>query len=79
MSTIKIKRSGTGGQAPTAGNLVSGELALNYSDGKLFYKDASNNVKELVGPNMFSGLPTTDPAVAGSLYNDGGTVKISAG
>jgi hypothetical protein len=79
MSTIKIKRSGTGGQAPTAGNLVSGELALNYADGKLFIKDASNNVKEMVGPNMFSDLPTSDPAVAGSLWNDAGTVKISAG
>lgn len=79
MSTIKIKRSGTTGTAPSAGNLVSGELALNYADGKLFYKDASNAVTEIVGPNMFSGLPTSDPAVAGSLWNDAGTVKISAG
>lgn len=26
-----------------------------------------------------SGLPTSDPAVAGRLYNDSGTLKISAG
>ncbi len=77
MSTIKIKRSGTSSQTPET--LEHGELALNYADGKLFYKDASNAVTEIVGPNMFSGLPTSDPAVAGSLWNDAGTVKISAG
>ncbi|MEC7581055.1 MAG: hypothetical protein VYC85_01490, partial [Pseudomonadota bacterium] len=27
----------------------------------------------------FSGLPTSDPAVAGRLWNDSGTLKISAG
>ena len=27
----------------------------------------------------FSGLPTSDPAVTGRLYNDSGTLKISAG
>ena len=27
----------------------------------------------------FTGLPTSDPAVAGRLWNDGGTMKISAG
>jgi hypothetical protein len=28
---------------------------------------------------VLSNLPTSDPAVAGALYNDSGTVKISAG
>lgn len=28
---------------------------------------------------IFSGLPTSDPTVAGRLWNDAGTVKISAG
>lgn len=28
---------------------------------------------------VFSGLPTSDPAAAGQLWNDTGTVKISAG
>jgi hypothetical protein len=26
-----------------------------------------------------TALPTTNPAVAGALWNDGGTVKVSAG
>lgn len=45
MSTIKIKRSGTTTQTPSS--LEHGELALNYADGKLFYKDASDNIAEL--------------------------------
>jgi hypothetical protein len=31
------------------------------------------------GAILFSGIPTSDPTVAGQLWNDGGTLKISAG
>jgi hypothetical protein len=31
------------------------------------------------GAILFAGLPTSDPAVAGQLWNDGTTLKISAG
>jgi hypothetical protein len=31
------------------------------------------------GNNLVATLPTTDPAVAGALWNDSGTVKVSAG
>ena len=31
------------------------------------------------GAVTLSALPTTDPAVAGRLWNDAGTVKVSAG
>ena len=31
------------------------------------------------GAILFSGLPTSNPAVAGQLWNDGGTLKVSAG
>jgi hypothetical protein len=31
------------------------------------------------GAILFSGIPTSNPAVAGQLWNDGGTLKISAG
>jgi hypothetical protein len=39
-TVIKLKRSGTSSNSPSS--LEFGELALNYADGKLFYK-ASNN------------------------------------
>jgi len=43
-NTIKIKRSGVSSQIPAS--LEHGELALNYADGKMFYKDSSGNVVE---------------------------------
>jgi len=44
---IELYRSGTAAATPSAGNLVLGELALNYADGKLFYKDGAGIVKSL--------------------------------
>lgn len=42
---ISLYYSATTTNAPTSGNLVAGELALNTADGKLFYKDSSNAVQ----------------------------------
>ena len=39
---VKIKRSGTSSSAPA--DLEYGELAINYADGLLFYKDSSNTI-----------------------------------
>ncbi len=39
-NVIKIKNSGTANAAPTS--LETGELAINYADGKIYYKNSSN-------------------------------------
>lgn len=39
---IKIKNSGITAHAPSS--LEFGELAINYVDGTLFYKDSSNTI-----------------------------------
>ena len=44
-NTIKIKNSGVSSNSPAAGSLEYGELALNYTDGRLFFKKDSSNVK----------------------------------
>ena len=44
-NTIKIKNSGVSSNAPSAGSLEYGELALNYADGRLFFKKDASNVK----------------------------------
>ena len=41
-NVIKIKNSGTAGVAPTS--LDFGELAINYADGLLFFKDSNNTI-----------------------------------
>jgi hypothetical protein len=46
-NTILIKRSGTTSAVPSS--LSHGELALNYADGLLYYKNASNQIVSLAG------------------------------
>ena len=41
---IKLKKSSVGDKVPLPGDLEYGELALNYTDGNLFYKNSSNAV-----------------------------------
>jgi hypothetical protein len=41
-NVIKIKNSGTANVVPTS--LEYGELAINYADGILFFKDSSNAI-----------------------------------
>lgn len=41
-TTLQIKKSGVTGNVPSS--LEFGELALNYADGKLYYRDATDNI-----------------------------------
>jgi hypothetical protein len=43
-NVIKIKNSGTASNAPTAASLQYGELALNYQDRKLYFKNSASTV-----------------------------------
>jgi hypothetical protein len=52
-NTIKIKNSGTASAAPSS--LEYGELGLNYADGKLFYKNSSNNIVQFTGAKGDTG------------------------
>jgi hypothetical protein len=51
-NTVQLKRSSVPGSVPAAGNLVPGELAINYADGNLFYKNSSNAVT-VIASNQF--------------------------
>ena len=56
---LSLYYSATTTNAPTAGNLVNGELAINITDGKLFYKDNSGVVQTLATKNTASGVFTS--------------------
>lgn len=60
MTSIKLKKSSVAGKVPVDSDLAHGELAINFQDGKLFYKDASNNIKAFI-----------DSAAVGSLITAG--------
>jgi hypothetical protein len=52
---IVLYHSTTPSNVPSAANLRVGELAVNIADRKIFTKDASGNVVEIVGPSSGGG------------------------
>ena len=60
---IQLYRSGTASNTPTGGNLNYGELAINYNDGLLFYKDSGNAVQVIGRKNPgYLGIPQSGTA-----------------
>jgi hypothetical protein len=53
-NTILIKRSAVANSVPASGNLQAGELAINYTDGNLFYKDSGGNVNVIASDKFVS-------------------------
>ena len=45
---IKLKRKSVSGSDPTPSDLEHGELAINYADGKLYYKNSSNAIAQFL-------------------------------
>lgn len=73
MSKIVLKKSSVTSKVPLVTDLDYGELALNYADGKLFYKNSSNAI-DYIGSNALTTLST---AVA--TANFGNALAYSAG
>jgi hypothetical protein len=67
---IKFKRSTTSGAVPGTGSLEYGEIAMNVTDGKVFFKKGNDTIQELVATN-------TSTAISGSI-NLTGAVTASA-
>ena len=45
---VLLKRSSVAGRIPDSSDLQYGELAINFTDGKLYYKDDSNNIRAFI-------------------------------
>ena len=68
---IQLYFSSTTTNVPLAANLASGELAINITDGKLFYKDNANAVQVIgwkIVPATAGGTGQTSYAVGDLLY-----------
>ena len=46
---IKIKNSSVAAKVPATGDLSFGEIALNYADGKIYYKKSDNTIQSISG------------------------------
>jgi hypothetical protein len=72
-NTVLIKRSGVANSVPVAGNLSLGELAINYNDGNLFYKNSSG-VVTVIASNKFVSVTGN---VTGGNINTVGVVSAT--
>jgi len=75
---ISLYYSTTASTAPTAGNLVAGELAINTNDGVLYYKDSSGVVQSIASKAGNSGS-FTNLAYTGTLTGGTGVVNLGSG
>lgn len=87
---IQLYSSGTASAEPVAGNLANGELALNFNDGKLYYKNSSSVVTLLASAagalgNVVGPASATDgnlaafDGVTGKLIKQAATVTVAQG
>ena len=78
MATPKVllKRSSVSGNAPSAGDLDYGELAINFADGKIYYKDNSNAVKAFVDSARVEVIAAAVEAVATSQLDSGEVTSL---
>ena len=71
---IQLYHSSTASAAPTAGNLANGELAINITDGKLYYKDNAGVVQVIAT----KGAGTIGGSTTQIQYNNAGALAGSA-
>lgn len=72
---ISLYYSTTAAAAPVAGNLVNGELAINITDGKLYYKDNAGVVKVIAGTGGTGVVAGSNTQVQ---YNNNGVFGASS-
>lgn len=83
-TVIQIKRSGESGNIPAASNISHGELAINYADGKLYYKNDLNQIKSIYTPNVYETININGtlliPVTATDIltFNSSNGITISA-
>jgi hypothetical protein len=75
MSLIKFKRSAVSGKIPLSSDLDTGELALNYADGALYYKKTDGTIGTISGGGG-GGLRTIYEETANTVKT---TITIAGG
>ena len=78
-NTVLLKRSSVANSAPTS--LAYGELALNYTDGNLYYQNASN-VVTVIASNKFltvTGNVTANYFIGNGSQLTGITANVNVG
>ena len=74
-TAIQLKKSGITGNTPST--LAFGEVALNYADGKLFYKNGLGGTSFITNQFSFDTINANNSLVLASGYSD--TLSLVAG
>jgi len=76
---IQLYYSSTATNQPSAGNLLAGELAINITDGKLYYKDNTNAVKLLASNASTTNVSSITFASTGLTPSTATTGAVTVG
>jgi len=69
--TIKLKNSSVAAKVPLTTDLVYGEVALNYADGKIYYKKSDNTIQSISGGGgggVWTKITSATTATTGKQY-----------
>ena len=66
---VLLKKSSVGARVPVVGDLDYGELALNYADGKLYYKTSGNEIDTF--PSLSATATLTNKTLTSPTINGG--------
>jgi len=64
-ANIKLKKSSVPAKVPLDSDLAYGELALNFADGRLFYKNSSNEIKSFIDSDNIASAGYLDSSDIG--------------
>jgi hypothetical protein len=76
---IQLYRTTTASAAPIAGNLADGELAINTTDGRLFYKDTGGTVRTIGWLTTPVSAGGTGATLASTALSNLGGLPIAGG
>ena len=67
-TSIQLKKSGITGNTPTG--LEYGELAVNYADGKLYYKDSTGDISFITNQESFATVNANSSLILATSFSD---------
>ena len=74
-TSIRLKKSSVQDKTPVDSDLQYGELAINFNDGRLFYKNSSNLVKNFIDSDLTINLVDQKLAAAG-IGDEASTIQL---
>ena len=78
MARIILKKSSVVGKVPTADELEYGEVAINFADGRIYYKTSSNQVNSFIDSARIESLIDSSYVQARQTAGGGGGGTDSA-